>query len=135
MLAIALRAALSGRDNCANEHEILRGGYALTLESNSVLRDLIKRFAGKAMTLADLRQALLNAAPKAELPIFFARWLDRAGAPILDVKMMYDRETESWWQQVLGEAIAGELTGAKLTQLPARIISFGTSPAKPSAAH
>lgn len=38
--------------------------------------------------------------------------------------LMYDRETESWWQQVLGEAIVGELTGTKLTQLPAQIISF-----------
>ena len=38
--------------------------------------------------------------------------------------VMYDRETESWWQQVLGEAIVGELTGTKLTQLPAQIISF-----------
>ncbi len=32
--------------------------------------------------------------------------------------VMYDRETESWWQQALGEAIVGELTGARLTQLP-----------------
>lgn len=38
--------------------------------------------------------------------------------------LMYDRETESWWQQVLGEAIVGELTGTRLTQLPAQIISF-----------
>ncbi|MGE0129004.1 MAG: DUF3179 domain-containing protein [Blastocatellales bacterium] len=38
--------------------------------------------------------------------------------------VMYDRETESWWQQMLGEAIVGDLTGKKLTQLPAQIISF-----------
>jgi Protein of unknown function (DUF3179) len=38
--------------------------------------------------------------------------------------VMYDRETESWWQQFCGEAIVGELTGAELEQLPARIVSW-----------
>lgn len=33
--------------------------------------------------------------------------------------IMYDRETESWWQQATGEAIVGQLTGAQLTALPA----------------
>lgn len=32
--------------------------------------------------------------------------------------IMYDRETESWWQQATGEGIVGEMTGAELTQLP-----------------
>ncbi len=32
--------------------------------------------------------------------------------------VMYDRNTESWWQQFLGEAIVGELLGTKLTVLP-----------------
>ncbi|MCL3883677.1 DUF3179 domain-containing protein [Marivita sp. GX14005] len=32
--------------------------------------------------------------------------------------VMYDRQTESWWQQALGEAIVGELTGAVLDPLP-----------------
>ena len=31
--------------------------------------------------------------------------------------IMYDRETESWWQQFDGQAIVGELTGARLTPL------------------
>lgn len=35
--------------------------------------------------------------------------------------VMYDRQTESWWQQYTGEAIFGELTGTKLRMLPARI--------------
>ena len=38
--------------------------------------------------------------------------------------IMYDRQTETWWQQATGEAIAGELTGARLTFLPAPIISW-----------
>ena len=38
--------------------------------------------------------------------------------------VMYDRETESWWQQFTGEAIVGDLTGKKLPQLPTQIIGF-----------
>jgi hypothetical protein len=38
--------------------------------------------------------------------------------------IMYDRQTESWWQQATGEAIVGELTGAQLNFLPASIISW-----------
>jgi len=32
--------------------------------------------------------------------------------------VMFDRETESWWQQAVGEAIVGDLTGTKLRSLP-----------------
>lgn len=39
--------------------------------------------------------------------------------------VMYDRQTESWWQQANGEAIAGELTGRRLSFLPATIIGWG----------
>jgi hypothetical protein len=38
--------------------------------------------------------------------------------------IMYDRQTETWWQQANGEAIAGELTGTKLEFLPAAIVSW-----------
>jgi hypothetical protein len=37
--------------------------------------------------------------------------------------IMYDRQTESWWQQATGDAIAGELTGTRLKSLPAPIVS------------
>ncbi len=39
--------------------------------------------------------------------------------------VMYDRQTETWWQQASGEAIVGELTGKELTFLPAGVISWG----------
>src|SRR3990172_8134708 len=39
--------------------------------------------------------------------------------------IMYDRQTETWWQQANGEAMAGELTGTRLGFLPAAIISWG----------
>ena len=38
--------------------------------------------------------------------------------------VMYDRQTESWWQQATGEAIVGELTGKRLTFVPAQIVSL-----------
>jgi len=38
--------------------------------------------------------------------------------------VMYDRDTESWWQQFSGEALVGELAGKKLRQLPVRIVAW-----------
>lgn len=38
--------------------------------------------------------------------------------------VMYDRQTETWWQQIIGQAIIGELAGDLLTQLPSSIVSF-----------
>ena len=37
--------------------------------------------------------------------------------------VMYDRQTESWWQQFLGEGIVGAMTGERLEIVPARIES------------
>ncbi len=39
--------------------------------------------------------------------------------------IMYDRQTESWWQQFTGEAIVGEFATARLDVLPSQVISFG----------
>jgi len=38
--------------------------------------------------------------------------------------IMYDRETESWWQQAVGEAIVGDLTGTELVSLPSWMESW-----------
>ena len=38
--------------------------------------------------------------------------------------VMYDRQTESWWQQFVGRGIVGVMTGAELKRLPARVIPF-----------
>lgn len=38
--------------------------------------------------------------------------------------IMYDRQTETWWQQATGEAIAGEHTGSQLEFYPAAMISW-----------
>jgi Protein of unknown function (DUF3179) len=38
--------------------------------------------------------------------------------------VMYDRQTETWWQQFGGEGVVGELAGKRLRQLPARIVAW-----------
>jgi len=38
--------------------------------------------------------------------------------------VMYDRETESWWQQALGEGIVGVHTGDELVQIPSWMESW-----------
>lgn len=38
--------------------------------------------------------------------------------------VMYDRSTESWWQQFTGEAIIGNLLGKELGMFPVRVVSF-----------
>ena len=37
---------------------------------------------------------------------------------------MYDRQTESWWQQLGSEAIVGELTGTKMELFPSPLVSW-----------
>ena len=52
----------------------------------ATLRALDAAFAGRAMTAVDIREAFIAHAPSAaKLEIFFAQWLDRPGAPVLDV--------------------------------------------------
>jgi len=38
--------------------------------------------------------------------------------------IMYDRQTETWWQQATGKGIVGSLVGTKLDFLPSQIISI-----------
>lgn len=38
--------------------------------------------------------------------------------------VMYDRQTESWWQQFTGEAIVGDQVGTVLEMLPAALLSW-----------
>jgi hypothetical protein len=39
--------------------------------------------------------------------------------------VMYDRQTETWWQQFLGQGLVGAMAGKILKQLPMRMESFG----------
>lgn len=38
--------------------------------------------------------------------------------------VMYDRQTESWWQQFTGKGIVGEYAGTVLAQIPSEIVAF-----------
>ncbi|MEO1563155.1 MAG: DUF3179 domain-containing protein [Pseudomonadota bacterium] len=44
--------------------------------------------------------------------------------------IMYDRQTETWWQQFTGEAIVGELLGSELTKLPGWMESWASFKAR-----
>ena len=39
--------------------------------------------------------------------------------------VMYDRQTETWWQQLTGEAVVGELSGERLRTVSSQILSWG----------
>lgn len=41
--------------------------------------------------------------------------------------VMYDRQTETWWQQATGDAIVGELVGNELQRFPSSILSWETA--------
>ncbi|MBA2342832.1 MAG: DUF3179 domain-containing protein [Thermoleophilaceae bacterium] len=44
--------------------------------------------------------------------------------------VMWDRQTESWWQQLSAEAIVGTLTGTKLDVLPSQTLSWASFKAR-----
>lgn len=44
--------------------------------------------------------------------------------------VMYDRQTESWWQQAIGTGIVGDYTGTVLTQLPSWMESWSAFKAR-----
>lgn len=48
-----------------------------------------------------------------------------SGKLIMNVLVMYDRQTTSYWGQLLGEAVDGPLEGATLTAIPARQTTWG----------
>jgi hypothetical protein len=41
--------------------------------------------------------------------------------------VMYDRQSESWWQQATGDAIVGEMTGTKLRFVPQTTLAWRTA--------
>jgi hypothetical protein len=76
---------------------------------------------------------LVTFCPLCNTAIAFDRRLD-PGGPVYDFGttgnlrfsdlVMWDRQTESWWQQLTGEAIVGELTGRVLPPYPAQILGW-----------
>ena len=58
----------------------------------ATLRSLIDTYRGREMSLDDARAAFIRAAgPEKELESFFEQWLDRTGAPDLELQWTYSR--------------------------------------------
>jgi hypothetical protein len=81
-------------------------------------------------TLSDV-PILITFCPLCNSAIVFDRRLDGAvyefgtsGLLRFSDLIMYDRTSESLWQQFTGEGIVGDLAGKRLTLLPSAIISF-----------
>ena len=55
-----------------------------------------------------------------------ARTLDfgTTGRLRLSDLVMYDRQTESWWQQFTGKSIVGQYAGVELKRVPSEIVAF-----------
>jgi hypothetical protein len=80
-----------------------------------VLREIQREYAGRALSLPELRASFTRAAPEdSTLPVFLAQWLDRTGAPVLE---------HSWWSIDRGGAVRLELkqVQADLYDLPISI--------------
>lgn len=58
----------------------------------ATLRDVIRDFGTRPLTLPELRARFERAAPEVDLARFFAQWLDRTGAPILEHEWSADGE-------------------------------------------
>ncbi len=87
-------------------------------------------------TVGDLPVAVTYC-PLCDTRLVFAR---RVGGRTLDFGttgmlrysnlVMYDRQTESWWQQATGEAIAGQHAGSSLELVPAYSLSWEDAKAR-----
>ncbi|MDJ0952583.1 MAG: M1 family aminopeptidase [Acidimicrobiia bacterium] len=66
----------------------------------AVLRSFVDDYAGRELTLPAFCEAFAGAAPAARLDAFFEQWLDRTGAPVLDLD----------WQPANDDAIDVTLT-------------------------
>lgn len=69
--------------------------------------------------------------PLCNTAIVFSRRLDgrvldfgTTGNLRLSDLVMWDRQTESWWQQATGEGVVGELAGRSLEMVPASLIAW-----------
>jgi hypothetical protein len=56
----------------------------------STLRKLVRNYAGKPLSLDQMRTAFIEAAPDKGLMQFFEQWLDRTGAPVFKAALTCD---------------------------------------------
>jgi len=79
------------------------------------------------------RPVTVTFCPLCNASIVFDRTIDgvvydfgTTGRLRLSDMVMYDRQTESWWQQFTGEGIIGKMNGVTMLQVPSTIVSFAT---------
>jgi hypothetical protein len=58
----------------------------------STLRDIVVRYTNEPLSLQKLREEFIKAAPQANLEQFFAQWLDRTGAPVIDLQWTLEKQ-------------------------------------------
>lgn len=56
------------------------------------LRDIVVRYTNEQISLAKLRAEFIKAAPDAGLEQFFSQWLDRKGAPVIDLTWTLEKQ-------------------------------------------
>jgi len=62
------------------------------------LQEIVKRHAGEAISMVDIRDAFISAEqPETDLESFFEQWLERTGAPVLEVEW---RDVDNDYSQV-----------------------------------
>ncbi|MGD8487274.1 MAG: DUF3179 domain-containing protein [Chloroflexota bacterium] len=77
------------------------------------------------------KPVIVTFCPLCHTALVFERTLDGmvhdfgvSGNLRLSDMVMYDRQTETWWQQATGKGIVGDLTGAKLEFVPSQLIGL-----------
>ena len=72
----------------------------------TTLRAFAADRARESWTVADMRAAFAAAAPQARLETFFAQWLERVGAPILEHELL--RAADGAWELLVRQVQPGE---------------------------
>lgn len=67
----------------------------------ATLRAIVRDYRGREVSVAAIREAFAKAAPDARTEEFFAQWLDRAGAPVIDL---------DWWSIDRGKGVSITVT-------------------------
>lgn len=79
----------------------------------ATLRGIVTRYQQESFSLAALRQEFQEVAPEADLDVFFEQWLDRIGAPVLDVDWTLEAQMidSKWTEHKVESILVGEEDG------------------------
>jgi hypothetical protein len=76
----------------------------------ATLRDIVVRYTDEQLSLDKLREEFIAAAPDAGLEQFFEQWLDRKGAPVVDLQWTLEKQMKDnpYVEHQLESIIIGE---------------------------